>query len=115
LLRVDGLRVHTDIAFTSRKVAVFVDGCFWHSCPEHGLTPRSNAGYWVPKLEGNRRRDALVTEALTKSGWLVVRLWEHVPLKDAVTMIAGLLPPRDHSTNVERGQGPPSGCEALHP
>ena len=94
LLRVGGLRVHADIAFTSCRVAIFVDGCFWHGCPEHGLTPRSNAAYWGPKLEGNIRRDALVTEALTKNGWKVVRLWEHVQLADATMEIVRWLPKR---------------------
>jgi len=88
-------RVRPDIAFTSRRVAVFVDGCFWHACPEHGSKPRSNEWYWSPKLAKNVERDRAVDEALAQAGWTVVRLWEHVPLADAVTaVIAAVGAPR---------------------
>ncbi len=80
-------RVRPDIAFTSRKVAVFVAGCFWHACPEHGSKPKSNDWYWSPKLARNVERDRAADEALTEAGWTVVRLWEHVPLKDAVEVV----------------------------
>jgi DNA mismatch endonuclease, patch repair protein len=82
-------RVRPDIAFTRRKVAVFVDGCFWHACPEHGSKPKSNEWYWSPKLLKNVERDRAVDEALAQAGWTVVRLWEHVPLEDAVTAVIG--------------------------
>jgi DNA mismatch endonuclease, patch repair protein len=77
-----------DVVFISARVAVFVDGCFWHGCPEHGLTPKSNAAYWVPKLERNRERDQRVTEGLEADGWTVVRVWEHEPVREAVARIA---------------------------
>ena len=78
-------RVRPDIAFTRRKVAVFVDGCFWHACPEHGSKPKSNDWYWSPKLAKNVERDRAADEALAQAGWTVVRLWEHVPpIADAV-------------------------------
>ena len=80
-------RVRPDIAFTSRKVAVFVDGCFWHACPDHGSKPKSNEWYWSPKLARNVERDRAVDEALVQAGWTVLRLWEHVPLEDAVTAV----------------------------
>jgi DNA mismatch endonuclease, patch repair protein len=80
-------RVRPDIAFTSRKVAVFVDGCFWHACPEHGSKPKNNEWYWSPKLAKNVERDRAADEALAQSGWTVVRLWEHVPLADAVALV----------------------------
>ncbi|HEX9040361.1 MAG TPA: very short patch repair endonuclease [Trebonia sp.] len=80
-------RVRPDIAFTSRRVAVFVDGCFWHACPEHGSKPKSNEWYWSPKLTRNVERDRAVDEALTEAGWTVIRLWEHVPLPDAVAAV----------------------------
>jgi len=73
-----------DIAFTRRKVAVFVDGCFWHGCPEHGTAPRSNAGWWAAKLSANQRRDADTTALLEAQGWRVVRVWEHEAALDAV-------------------------------
>jgi DNA mismatch endonuclease (patch repair protein) len=80
-------RVRPDIAFTSRRVAVFVDGCFWHACPDHGSKPKNNDWYWSPKLARNVERDRAADEALTQAGWTVVRLWEHVPLTDAVAAV----------------------------
>jgi DNA mismatch endonuclease (patch repair protein) len=80
-------RVRPDIAFTSRKVAVFVDGCFWHACPEHGSAPKSNEWYWSPKLAKNVERDRAVDAALEGAGWTVVRLWEHVSVDDAVAAV----------------------------
>jgi DNA mismatch endonuclease (patch repair protein) len=83
----DGVRVRPDIVFTKRKVAIFVDGCFWHVCPQHGRQPTSNEWYWAPKLRRNMSRDQLVTKALEDAGWRVVRIWEHVPLRDAISAI----------------------------
>ena len=82
-----GRRVRPDIAFTARKVAVFVDGCFWHACPEHGSKPRANEWYWGPKLIKNVERDRVNDAALILAGWTVIRLWEHVPLDEAVTTV----------------------------
>ena len=87
-------RVRPDIAFTRRKIAVFVDGCFWHACPEHGSQPKNNEWYWSPKLAKNVERDRAADAALTQAGWTVIRLWEHVPIPDAVaTVVAALAPP----------------------
>ncbi|MFC4083397.1 very short patch repair endonuclease [Amycolatopsis samaneae] len=83
----DGVRVRPDIVFPGRKVAVFVDGCFWHVCPEHGRQPTSNEWYWTPKLRRNMDRDQLVTSALEDAGWRVIRIWEHVPLLEAVSAV----------------------------
>jgi DNA mismatch endonuclease (patch repair protein) len=83
-----GVRVRPDIVFTARKVAVFVDGCFWHVCPVHGREPTSNEWYWTPKLRRNIERDRTADAALTASGWQVVRLWEHEPLSSAVETVA---------------------------
>jgi DNA mismatch endonuclease (patch repair protein) len=58
-------------------VAVFIDGCFWHGCPDHGTWPKSNAGWWRDKIEQNRARDEATDAALANAGWLVVRAWEH--------------------------------------
>lgn len=66
-----------DIAFPGKKVAVFVDGCFWHGCPEHGTSPSSNQAYWAPKLERNKQRDREQTARLEGEGWTVIRIWEH--------------------------------------
>jgi len=81
------IAVRPDVIFTRSRLAVFVDGCFWHRCPEHGNLPRSNSAYWRPKLERNVSRDALVSSALLGAGWKVVRVWEHENPKDAAERI----------------------------
>ncbi len=72
-----GRRRRADIVFPTERVAVFVDGCFWHSCPEHGTLPKNNRDWWLQKLDANRRRDADTDQVLTEHGWTVVRVWEH--------------------------------------
>ena len=72
-----GLRARADVVFPKRRLAVFVDGCFWHGCPEHATKPRANVDYWEAKLRGNADRDRRVDQALTASGWSVIRIWEH--------------------------------------
>ncbi|MFF0148598.1 T/G mismatch-specific endonuclease [Amycolatopsis sulphurea] len=86
-----GVRVRPDIVFTARRIAVFVDGCFWHVCPDHGRQPTSNEWYWTPKLKRNIARDQLVTTALADAGWHVVRIWEHVPLPDAIAAVTSAM------------------------
>lgn len=76
-----------DIAFTRIKLAVFIDGCFWHCCQEHASIPKSNVGYWKPKLQRNVERDHVVNIRLDEAGWTVLRLWEHVPAIEAVDRI----------------------------
>lgn len=77
-LSVPGLSRRTmDIGFTRLKLAVFIDGCFWHGCPQHGMVPKSNSEWWVRKLDGNRFRDAETTSHLRALGWEVLRFWEH--------------------------------------
>ena len=88
-----GRRVRPDIVFTARKIAVFIDGCFWHACPDHGSKPKNNEWYWSPKLVRNVERDRMNDAALMLAGWTVVRLWEHVPLDDAVTAVVRALTP----------------------
>ena len=66
-----------DFSFSATKVAVFVDGCFWHMCPEHYREPVGNRGFWHEKALRNSQRDATVDKALTDEGWLVIRIWEH--------------------------------------
>ena len=91
LIRTPGVRVHADVAFTRQRLAVFVDGCFWHGCPAHGVTPKSNTGYWLPKLAANRQRDDRVDRELRANGWHVLRIWEHVPIADAVPLVEAAL------------------------
>lgn len=86
-----GKVVHSDIAFPRRKIAVFVDGCFWHCCPDHGTAPKSNQTYWISKLRENVERDKRVTESLLSEGWQVIRVWEHVRPVDAAKQIADTL------------------------
>jgi DNA mismatch endonuclease, patch repair protein len=66
-----------DVVFPAQKVAVFLDGCYWHGCPDHGTRPRTNSGYWDAKLAANRSRDARHNVLLEASGWRVFRVWEH--------------------------------------
>lgn len=66
-----------DFVFPKHRVAVFVDGCFWHGCPQHSTKPKSNAAFWQKKLAANKARDLLVNRTLRKDGWLVLRFWEH--------------------------------------
>ena len=96
LFRVEGItgwRRHTalvgrpDFAFRSQRVAVFVDGCFWHGCPKHANMPANNRAFWMKKLTGNQNRDRLVTRTLRKEGWRVVRVWEH-ELRKPVRVLA---------------------------
>ncbi|NKE59082.1 DNA mismatch endonuclease Vsr [Lentzea sp. PSKA42] len=97
LLRLDGgMRVKPDIVFTARKVAVFVDGCFWHVCPEHGRQPTTNEWYWTPKLRRNIERDQSVNAALNAAGWRVLRFWEHEQVPDAVGAVVAALRQTEH-------------------
>ncbi len=76
-IRLPTLTVRPDVVFTRWRVAAFVDGCFWHRCPEHGNVPQRNPDYWIPKLERNIQRDHRIDTALTHADWKVVRAWEH--------------------------------------
>ena len=72
-----GLRRRADIVFGPARVAVFIDGCYWHGCPEHYVPPKTNPGYWTPKIAGNMARDRDTDARLTEAGWLVLRFWAH--------------------------------------
>jgi DNA mismatch endonuclease (patch repair protein) len=87
-IRAEALRTTADIVFPRHQLAVFIDGCFWHQCPDHSHVPRANPGYWERKLARNVERDAQVTKALTAAGWTVVRIWEHEPATEAADRIA---------------------------
>ena len=86
-----GLRRRADIVFTRRKVAVFVDGCFWHSCPEHATQPGANAEWWSEKLRRNRERDHETNRALGEAGWTVIRIWEHEDPESAARVVVDAL------------------------
>ncbi|GAB2526110.1 very short patch repair endonuclease [Nocardia heshunensis] len=82
-----GLRRRADLVFPRRKVAVYVDGCFWHSCPEHATRPKNNAQWWAEKLAGNVARDRDTDARLTAAGWTVVRVWEHEAAVSAADLV----------------------------
>lgn len=83
-----GVRRTADVVFGPAKVAVFVDGCFWHRCPIHGTSPKANSDYWLPKLERNVQRDRETDDLLLAAGWLSIRVWEHEDLDSAAIHIA---------------------------
>lgn len=89
-----GRRRTIDIAFTRRRVAVFVDGCFWHCCPSHATWPESNADWWATKLRRNVERDRETDELLIEAGWSVVRVWEHEEVAEAVRLVESVLAAR---------------------
>jgi DNA mismatch endonuclease (patch repair protein) len=83
------LRRQADVVFTRARVAVFVDGCFWHGCPDHGRRRHGvNGWYWPDKIARNQRRDADTDEQLRRAGWTVVRVWEHEPPGEAAARVA---------------------------
>jgi DNA mismatch endonuclease (patch repair protein) len=86
-----GSRRRADILFPNERIAVYVDGCFWHGCPTHGTWPKANAAFWREKIEANRRRDADTTERLTHGGWRVMRFWEHDDPVEAARSVARAL------------------------
>jgi DNA mismatch endonuclease, patch repair protein len=87
-IRVDGGRpILVDIVFQRRRVAVFLDGCFWHACPEHGTVPKANRSYWEPKLRRNRERDLATVNRLECAGWRALRIWEHEDVETACVRV----------------------------
>lgn len=90
-IRLEGLTVRPDIVFTRQRVCVFSDGCYWHRCPQHCRLPASNRDYWVAKIERNVARDRQIDAALSEAGWRVVRVWEHVPVEEAVGIVTAAL------------------------
>jgi DNA mismatch endonuclease (patch repair protein) len=86
-LRPAGRLRRVDIVFPRVKLAVFLDGCFWHGCPQHGNNPKANTDYWRPKLARNVARDRVVTRELVAAGWSVIRVWEHEDVSEAAAWI----------------------------
>ena len=85
------LRRRADIVFPRLKIAIFVDGCFWHSCPRHRSQPKANGEWWNQKLAANRRRDTDTNRKLRRAGWRVIRIWEHEPPSRAADVIASVV------------------------
>jgi DNA mismatch endonuclease, patch repair protein len=85
---ISSVRTRADVVFADAHVAVYLDGCFWHGCPEHGTWPKANAEWWREKLDANRRRDAVASKILEEAGWRVLRFWAHEPVAAAARTIA---------------------------
>ncbi len=88
-----GVRRRADLVFPRRRVAVYVDGCFWHRCPLHATDPKNNAQWWADKLAANVQRDRDTDSGLTAAGWTVVRVWEHEDPIAAATRVEEALAP----------------------
>ncbi|WP_342775831.1 very short patch repair endonuclease [Micromonospora pisi] len=86
-----GLRRTADLVFSTARVAVFVDGCYWHGCPEHHRPARTNSDFWRTKIDRNKQRDAETDRLLAESGWRVIRIWEHVAPDDAAQAVAEVI------------------------
>ena len=85
------------MVFRSAKVAVFIDGCYWHGCPEHYVSPKTNSGYWSDKVVRNIARDRDTDRQLEKAGWLVLRYWEHTSAEISAAEITELVKTRRNS------------------
>lgn len=80
-----------DFIFLRRRIAMFIDGCFWHGCKKHWKVPGTNSLFWTKKIRSNIVRDRLITRALRKTGWTVIRVWEHDLERDSVRVITRVL------------------------
>lgn len=101
--RSSAFSVRPDFVFPKLKLAVFVDGCFWHGCPKHATWPKQNAAFWRAKILGNIQRDRLVNRTLRKAGWRVLRIWEHeLRRRDEVKLVRRLTGYLGRSTAVRR-------------
>ncbi len=102
---VKGVRREADIVFGPTRVAVFVDGCFWHGCPQHATWPKANAEFWREKIEGNRARDMDTDARLAEAGWLAVRVWEHETVDAAARRVREAVESRRTTRSAETGAG----------
>jgi DNA mismatch endonuclease (patch repair protein) len=100
---IPGMRRRADIVFGPAKVAVFVDGCFWHMCPQHATAPKANANWWREKLERNRARDRESDRLLHEQGWFPVRVWEHEDMAEAALTVADVVRRRHPATSRSHG------------
>ncbi len=99
---VRGIRSRPDIVFAPARVAVYVDGCFWHGCPDHGTAPKRNREWWQTKLNANKARDERATRDLTAAGWHVIRIWEHEDPEAAADFVADIVERRRRSDRLSR-------------
>lgn len=96
-----GLRRRADLVFSRSKVAVYVDGCFWHSCPTHATVPKANRDWWVAKLATNVERDRDTDARLCDAGWIVLRVWEHEGVTEAADRVEAIMRSRAADTVLE--------------
>jgi DNA mismatch endonuclease (patch repair protein) len=85
------VRRTADLLFPRKRLAVFLDGCFWHGCPDHHTVAKTNADFWANKVARNRERDTETDRLLTAAGWTVVRIWEHTPTEEAASLVEAAL------------------------
>lgn len=102
---IPGLRRRADMVFTRAKVAVYVDGCFWHSCPQHATIPKANREWWIEKLAANVRRDRDTDERLEAAGWTPYRVWEHDDPEQAAREIVELVEQARLAVDIRRRSG----------
>jgi len=107
---VKSLNRRADIVFRSVKVAVFVDGCFWHGCPIHGTQAKANAEYWDRKIKQNKERDLDTTRRLQSAGWIVIRVWEHEDPEEASQKIYEVIVERKQQMYCKKQRLPKSAC-----
>ncbi|MFF2044337.1 very short patch repair endonuclease [Kitasatospora sp. NPDC058170] len=112
------MRRTADLLFRPVRVAVFVDGCFWHGCPDHFVPPKTNPGYWETKIGGNVSRDRDTDERLESEGWLVLRFWEHQPPPECAEAVVAAVTARRQELaerkrrRIQRAATGPLGPEA---
>jgi DNA mismatch endonuclease, patch repair protein len=99
-----------DVLFPRARIAVFVDGCFWHGCPQHHTVAKANAAFWAAKVDRTRERDQETTTALELAGWTVVRVWEHESIAFAADLVEAAI--RDRLT-ARRAQGYGRGAKIM--
>jgi len=103
--RLEGMRGRADIVFPRSRIVIYVDGCFWHGCPQHATTPKANRRWWTKKLADNRRRDAATDDLLRREGWTVLRFWEHSVPSESSAQISNfieLVAARTQAENLSR-------------
>lgn len=99
-----GLRRRADVVFSRSMVAVYVDGCYWHSCPVHATVPKANREWWMAKLEANVVRDRDTDRQLRDAGWEVIRVWEHEDVTVAADRVEGIVRRRAADSSIRRGR-----------
>lgn len=95
-----GARRRADLVFTRAKVAVYIDGCFWHRCPLHATTPKANRAWWIDKLGANVARDRDTDRRLCAAGWIALRIWEHEDSEAGAERVESVV--RDRSANLAK-------------